>query len=329
MNAAPDQMPQPQRHITALSLVLEYIPPRLNMPRPITGCVHTNTSTPSQNYTTQSQVTPPTTTAHTYTHLYRNKLKLEHSTAHTRTTARQRPRKAHQRFPLDDKHKQKRKHALDDTGLGLVCPRKRRRMDSALPSPSPTPPPRDTWAEYRGVVTDGNISMLSPADLSPHNPRSYAHRRECEAMDALWARPFDVRRLAAKWAGGVERASRLPDIDRRLAMRGCRTCDGEGSSFDEAEEREHHHRTDSEQSMVHGGGASSGVGDESGEEGEFDPSSTPEREPCQEGPFWFGPPLVARYSRGAPYTLQRCRARQALSDLLRSPFDNRHFRLDE
>lgn len=350
------QSPLPNTHVP---LVLEFdsIPLRLKMARLSTACtVHTSTAathsleriypyhtsrmTHTHTYTqaqAKFQFTPATTThtpstAHSlYPNTNTTKLKPSPLKRKASTTSVHRQRRNDRQRKHQHKHKHKRGRTLDHTGLGIVH-RKRRRMDSALPSPSPTPPPRDTWAQYRDVVANSNISMLSPTDLSPHNPRSYAHRRETEAMDALWARPFDVRRFASKWAGGVERVSRQPDIGQRLAMRGCNTHrdDGESNSFDETEEwRESEENETSSEMMGRGGEESSSVADESGDGDEFDPPSTPEREPSQEGPFWFGPPLVARYSRGAPYTLQRCRARQALSDLLRSPFDNRHFRLAE
>ncbi|CAK9787337.1 unnamed protein product [Cutaneotrichosporon oleaginosum] len=169
--------------------------------------------------------------------------------------------------------------------------------------------------------------MLSPADLSPANPRSYAHRHEVEAMDALWARPFDVVAMAERWAGGVERVSRRPGIGERLALRGCNTEESESSVEIES------------QPTLHEKASSEPVSDPSEMALDSPPPALAPPPPCpdpppqpptlEEGPFWFGPPLVARYSRGAPYTLQRCRARQALSDLLRAPFSNRHFRLEE
>ncbi|BEJ14488.1 hypothetical protein CspHIS471_0402550 [Cutaneotrichosporon sp. HIS471] len=204
--------------------------------------------------------------------------------------------------------------------------RKRRRMDNALPSPSPTPAPRDPWAEYRSVLTRGGIVMLSPADMSPANPWSYAHRREVEAMDALWARPFAVGSMVERWGSGVERVSRQQGIGQRLALRGCSTNMEEHSSFESSSiEIESHQATESSPIAVQTDPSPESIllGSPPPDPPDPDPQ-TPD-----EGPFWFGPPLVARYSRGAPYTLQACRARQALSDLLRAPFGNRHFRLEE
>ncbi|GMK58671.1 hypothetical protein CspeluHIS016_0601130 [Cutaneotrichosporon spelunceum] len=204
--------------------------------------------------------------------------------------------------------------------------RKRRRMDSALPSPSPTPPARDPWAEYRTVLARGAIAMLSPADVSAANPRSYAHRREVEAMDALWARPFAVGLMAERWASGVERVSRQPGISERLALRGCSTSIEEHSSFESSSMEIESPDQTTESSPV---AARVSPVDPSPESIVLDSPPPDPPDQSDEGPFWFGSPLVARYSRGAPYTLQACRARQALSDLLRAPFGNRHFRLDE
>jgi hypothetical protein len=197
-------------------------------------------------------------------------------------------------------------------------------MDSALPSPSPTPPPRDPWAAYRAVLARGAVAMLSPADVSPANPRSYVHRREVEAMDALYARPFSVGAMAERWAAGVERASRRPGIGERLALRGCSTNIEAHSSFESSS-------IEIESEVPASSPVVSPDVDPSPESIVLDspPPDPPDPPTPEEGPFWFGPPLVARYSRGAPYTLQRCRARQALSDLLRAPFANRHFRLEE
>lgn len=315
------------------------------MPRPSAAYVHTDTyaytnSTSTTLYT--NELTPAATTTTTWPSsttsppLRSRNRRNSHSQSHSYTYQFNKSQAKHKRRrstcepPRNAKsHSRKRARTLTDsaTGVGLVCRRtKRRRMDSALPSPSPTPPPRDTWAQYHQAVADGGIVMLSPADLSAYNPSSYAHRRECEAMDALWARPFDVRRLAKRWAGGVERASRQPDAVQRLSMRGCLTERAdEGSSFEEEDElaavqqlRVGEEEAEEAHSVI-----------ESESEVFVPPSEPAEPKPPPEGPFWFAPPLVARYSRGAPYTLQRCRARQALSDLLRSPFDNRHFRLDE
>lgn len=314
------------------------------MPRPSAAYVHTDTYAYTNSTTTTlytNELTPAATTTTTWPssttsppiHSHNRPNSHTHSYTYAfdkRQATHKRRRSACEASRTAKGHSRKRTRTLTDSapGAGLVCRRtKRRRMDSALPSPSPTPPPRDTWAQYHQVVADGGIVMLSPADLSAYNPSSYAHRRECEAMDALWARPFDVRRLAKRWAGGVERASRQPDAARRLSMRGCRTERGEErSSLDEEDEL-----AGVDQLRVgEGDRGESEPHSEIESDGEpYDPPSEPEHQPPPEGPFWFAPPLVARYSRGAPYTLQRCRARQALSDLLRSPFDNRHFRLDE
>ncbi|BEI83839.1 hypothetical protein CcaverHIS002_0404430 [Cutaneotrichosporon cavernicola] len=213
--------------------------------------------------------------------------------------------------------------------------RKRRRMDNALPSPSPTPAPRDPWAEYRAVLARGGIAMLSPADVSPANPWSYVHRREVEAMDALWARPFAVGSMVERWGSGVELVSRQQGIGERLALRGCSTNMEEHSSFESSSiEIESHQATESSPIAIQVDPSPESIQVDPSPESillDSPPPDPPDPDPPtpDEGPFWFGPPLVARYSRGAPYTLQACRARQALSDLLRAPFGNRHFRLEE